>query len=114
MTEHTAITRRTAITALVAAPAAGLAGIELAMSAQPSIAQMYSELLAVRNSHWQGMSETECEERLSEYVRLQDAIVSATPISAADVAMMYMADCDFDESENSFDFREKMAALAAA
>ncbi|GLR49908.1 hypothetical protein KYK30_30090 [Shinella yambaruensis] len=80
-------------------------------TASPTIPEMYEEWLAVRNAPWDRTDE-EMDEGLSRYQILQARIIAAEPQTPRDVAIMFIVDSDYMESDHSEEFESRVREIA--
>lgn len=77
----------------------------------PAISEMYEGWLAVRNAPLDRTDE-EMDEGLSRYQILQARIIAAEPQTPRDVAIMFIVDSDYMESDYSEEFESRAREIA--
>ena len=80
-------------------------------TALPTIPEMYEEWLAVRNAP-SDRTDEEMDEGLSRYQILQARIIAAEPQTPRDVAIMFIVDSDYMESDHSEEFESRVREMA--
>lgn len=80
--------------------------------ASPTIPEMYEEWFAVRNAP-SDRTDEEMDEGLSRYQILQARIIAAEPQTPRDVAIMFIVDSDYMESDHSEEFESRIREIAA-
>lgn len=78
----------------------------------PTIPEMYEEWLAIRDRDLTGMTDEEADVGYRQYASLQARIITAEAQTPRDVAIMFIVDSDYMESDHSEEFEQRMRQLA--
>jgi hypothetical protein len=92
-------------------PGGRVAAGQTVATASPTIPEMYEEWLAVRNAP-SDRTDEEMDEGLSRYQILQARIIAAEPQTPRDVAIMFIVDSDYMESDHSEEFESRVREIA--
>ena len=76
------------------------------------IQKLFQQWLAARRFGYSRATEEECDRKLAEYRRLQEAIIAAEPREPRDVAIMLFVDTDAGDSDMSGAFTARLCQMA--
>lgn len=113
------VSRREVLRTLAAGSAAGALTGGMAIMATPSAAdtmtpieRIAADLRARFDRDTSDLSDAESDAAHDEFMALLDRLIRMEPQTPRDVAIQWHADCLFNTSDNSDEFRERLTAMA--